>query len=311
MVKTVSKTRFKGKVKIEPVEMDLTSDIRAFEGSNPSSCIYLPTSGKGREKVRFNYLYSDLQQQAYLLKDHQLAKLSRLINRIREERFRGPRKNKSKYINRAFSDEELRALFLALPDERYRLMFALQLALSLRVGELSALNIGQLDLFKQEIIVHQTKTGLITPKHIPQDLFQRLIAYIDQHKEEIKAHQGFLWFSDGATGKKKTNHLAPDYLRTVFREARERAGLTKVYDVSRDGRRLFVFGTHSFKRSGITRMADALGGNPFKLKAYSGHASIKSLETYVQPYNREQLNGTIDSVFSSEPTADRLKRFFG
>ncbi len=234
----------------------------------------------------------------YELSDLKLKQLSKIVNAVRREKYRKNQKYLSEGVDRIFTEDELCAFFNALPNQKYRLAFMLQLALALRISELAPINVRDIDFHRQTIIIHEQKTGKHIEKKVPAELFERLIAYIGHRKAEIKAHGGFLWYSDGSPSKKlQKPHNSKDWLRNLFNKTRDKAGLTRTYADSKDGKRLYAISTHSLRRTGITRMARALNGDVFKLKLYSGHKKTDSLEKYVQYNSKEEIAKLIDEVF--------------
>lgn len=242
------------------------------------------------------------------LSDHKLKQLSNIIRSTRKEKF--PERSLSENVNRTFSDQELIKFFAAIDNPKYRLLFMIQYTLSLRISEVCIIKVDSVDFIRSTLSIFEPKTKRLIEKKVPNEVFIQLLEYIEKNKEQIRKCDNYLWYSEGTKNKQSlAKHLSPDYLRKVFREIRVKAGLNKVYALSHQGLPLYTLATHSLRRTGITKMATALGGDLTQLKLYSGHKSVRSLETYIQ-HKKEKVDRLVDQVFSAEERTNQLKRFF-
>jgi len=289
--KTTSKVRHRGVRLLRLAKHSLTS----------------VTTSKGFD---FEGLTRTLEPILWELSFNRLKKLSKLINRIIIEKY-GKKPNLSSGVDRTLNEEEIRKLFAAFTSEKYRLLFGLQLALALRISEIAALNIQDIDFNRRTATIYEEKTKKRYEKLIPLELFNRLIAWIDLNKLQIRKSGGYVWFSEGNCQKKRQcSHNTKDYLRKVFKEAVKRAGLDSIYAKSKDGNPLYRIATHSMRKTGITMMSRALNGDLFKLMAYSGHKDMKSLQSYVHVDKKNEVDPLIDRVFSSKANLNELKKYF-
>lgn len=245
------------------------------------------------------------------LSKEELTQASKLINRVKIQKYKKDHFYKNENINQTFTEEELTGFFCALPNEQFRMLFLLQLGLSLRISEAVSIKINQIDFLRQSIYINEEKTSKVIQKHIPESFFERLMNYIEHNKHAIKECDNFVWFSYWQRKKGKSPQITIDYARKIFNIARRKAGLDKIYGYTRDGRPLYILSTHSLRRTGITRMAGMLGGDVFKLKSYSGHRTVDSLERYVQHANQDEINAKADEAFSPHKKKYKLKEWFG
>jgi integrase len=214
-----------------------------------------------------------------------LWKLKQMVRIFSQERRkRTNHQSPRRCINKSFGEDELARFFRALTTEKQRLLFLLQLTLALRISEAVSLNRSQINFERQTITIYEGKTEATIEKKVPALLFLRLTQFIDSNRREIEKHEGRIFF------------LSPDYARNLFRRTCIKAKLNNSYGESRHGHKLHVFSTHSLRHTGISRMSEALKGDIFKLKIYSGHKSVSSLQQYVHN-NRKQIYKVVDEVF--------------
>lgn len=268
-------------VKLNP----LTSEPSVQFGAGPWTFLRL----KNSEWVQFLKWTEKLCEHAPA---HRLKALSKIVAGARKRRFQRS-SPKSAGVNRVFSDRELNGFMAALPSHAWRLFFLVQLSLALRIGEVCLLRKDQVNFIRHTITFREPKTGQVLEKPIPSSLWPSL----EQHLKKTPGE--YLFQSDKPPLNKKyaLNSVSPNYARNVFRRACARAGIDSTYAISKDGRQLHTLATHSFRRTGITRMAEALNGDLFKLKTYSGHSSVSSLEKYVQYSASDEIKKKINDVF--------------
>ncbi|MEW6036013.1 MAG: site-specific integrase [Candidatus Micrarchaeota archaeon] len=245
------------------------------------------------------------------LSDNQLKRISKVVNRVRKELYNQDA-NLSAGVDRTFNSEELKAFFEGLPNEKYRLMFGMQMCLALRISEVVKMRVSDLDLFRRTAIIREPKTGRNMEKTIPIEMFSRLAVYLDKNREAIRLCDNCLWFSDKPPTNKKQAmpHLNENYARKLFRESVVKCGLATAYAVSRDGRPLYRLSSHSLRHNGITEVARAVGGDIFKLQTFSGHTRLDSLQRYVHHATKEELATTLDKIFSAKTDVRKLKEYF-
>lgn len=274
----------------------------------PVRATNFPRRRKGEEGSDWGEYLTQFKTTCDSLSDYKLKQLSKIIQSTRKEKF--PQRSLSENVNRTFSDQELIKFFASIDNPKYRLLFMIQYTLSLRISEVCIIKIDNIDFVRSTISIFEPKTKRLIEKKVPNEVFNQLLEYIEKNKEQIRKCDNYLWYSEGAKNKLYSDkHLSPNYLRKVFRETRVKAGLNKIYAISHQRLPLYTLATHSLRRTGITKMANALGGDLTQLRLYSGHKSVRSLETYVQ-HKKEKVDLVIDQVFSAEERSNQLKRFF-
>ncbi len=247
----------------------------------------------GDTKILWRDFLSLWEEFLWNLPHERMKQLSKVYREIYRERWEKNKQRLSDGVNRVFTPEELERFFSVIDDERFYMMYSLQLYLALRIGEVVGLKLENLDLDRESVLIYERKTRRVVEKKIPKQFIPILYDYILRWKEKIMLSGGYLFPRDKGEG-----HITYNFARTKFYRYLKRAGLVKIYGYSKNGKPLYVLGTHSLRRTGITMMAKAFNGNVFLLRVFSGHKTIKSLEKYVYITDKETVWSAVDNVFS-------------
>lgn len=116
----------------------------------------------------------------YLIQEEDL----RLVNPVKK----GYGQRMSKPLPRHLTEEELSVLFRACKGPRDRAMFMLMLRCGLRVGEVAALSLGEVDLGRRRLIIHDGKGRKDRVVYISDDALLALDDYLTMRPESTTAN---------------------------------------------------------------------------------------------------------------------------
>ncbi len=247
----------------------------------------LPDMGKGR--------IEELRTQ---IKDYYLG------------RFRRPKTAKYGSLSKAFSEQQLTMFLHQVSNPKHALLFKMQAGLGLRIGEAVKVNIRDINLESREIKIHTEKARQLDSLIIAIPLFRELLEFIKANSAQIEQNDGYIFFREAKFSPRKEPYLEVNYIRRMFREYAEQAGLDEVYDVSeeRDGRaphKLHLLTTHSLRHYAITKFARSTNGNVVLTSRFARHRDMSTTSRYISTDKRE-LYEVIDAISISEATL--LKR---
>jgi len=167
-------------------------------------------------------------------------------------------KRKSR-IPELLTREEVRALLVATHNRKHRMLLVLAYGCGLRVGELVAVRVHDIDSERHLLRVRQGKGSKDRLVPIAPRLLQSLTRYIEQTQPEE-----WLFPSDHKPGE----HLHESTAQKVFNRAREESGLTK------------RCGIHGLRHAYATHQLEQ-GEAVHKLQHYLGHADLQTTMRYV------------------------------
>lgn len=234
-------------------------------------------------------------------------KLKTLIKKANQAlRAKYPNRRIAKYGNnsKAMTPEHLHRFFGAfLPsDYFYRVVFATQLYLGLRISENCSLKVSDLDFENDQVKIksakkRQTQVDFL---YMPRPLKELLQEYLHFYEGECTKNDGYLFFSQSVCCKTKS--LSPHYARTVFRTICDRAGLTQTYGERESikskkfaGGKLHIYSTHSLRHS--HGMLLQRNGVPIEVaKIALRHADISTTQIYFKA-GLEQQKASSQKVF--------------
>ena len=182
-------------------------------------------------------------------------------------------------IPQLLTREEVSAIFAACAKERDRAMLALAYGCGLRLNEVVAVRIRDIDGERRLLRVHQGKGAKDRLVPLPPSLLERLRAYWRRARPDI-------WLFPGAGARA----LSPTVLQRAYTLAKRRAG------VSKDG------GIHALRHAYAThQLAAGLGVE--RLQRLMGHSSIHTTLRYVHwlPSSSEG-EGALDLLATLERT---------
>lgn len=174
----------------------------------------------------------------------------------------------------------------ALHKPRDKLIFFLMKQLALRVGEVPRLTLDSIDLPHKHILMNTEKSGMPDFIYLDQETTDKLRSWIFTHYEEIKSHQGHIFFAEGSSHSKKP-YLAPQVITRIFRTTCMLANIQITYGLARNsGAKLHLYTTHSLRHTGITDFWNKTKDLE-KTRLYARHTNYKSLQTYIHVTEEE------------------------
>lgn len=204
------------------------------------------------------------------LSESQIKELSKAINQRRRDMYEVSGGH-PKYGNlrRRFYKDEIAHIMETTRNFGVRVAFQFLLFYGLRIGELSH-------------IEHEPKQNLLKiyqPKNDRTEWLpihgktQEITKYVDEVRDYSK-----------------------DYLRNCFTSIREDTGMTYVYDQASDGRDLYQFVTHSFRKTAITMFAKNVD-QELKVKEFARHKDGDTTMRYFD-YDYRQMKEDLEKTFS-------------
>ena len=236
---------------------------------------------------------------------HDLEALRAIIAQTHAKRFKKPKEPRYGTINKGFTELELQRFLRNVKNEKFVLLFKYQAYMGLRVGEVCKLHISNIEFDKRELTIKSEKSSKIDSLIIPLDLFKETITYIQQHKVQIEAAKGFIFFKDNDNNHNQVPHVDLNYVRKVFRESIMRTGLDQVYAYSEETtpshheRPLYRLTTHSLRHYAITHFAKSTNGNVVLSSRFARHSNPSTTMHYIAK-DKDELYMNIDFAFSND-----------
>jgi integrase len=195
-----------------------------------------------------------------------------------------------------FEDDELPRLFAELPDGLYRAYFTLALRTGMRLGELSALRWGSVNLTDSYVAVSESYTDGVLGT--PKSRTSHREVYIDQGTVEILASW---WRECGQPGDEvrvlgtptQSGFLNPKMVGKQLERAMCKAGIPE-YDSQGRRRRQHSF-RHTYARIFLER-----GKTLFELQRQLGHSSYAVTERvygHLAREHRQQVAADLEEAF--------------
>lgn len=232
-----------------------------------------------------------------------IRELKNMITKYQEARFRlKHRPPKYGSLNKGFNDAELRSFFFAIDKPKYRLLFGYMAYLGLRIGEAVRVNVKDINLEAREIRIKSEKTNKLDLLLMPMGLFDETREFMEQHKEEIDAADGYLFFKDYNKDARQEQFIESNYVRKLFRSYVIEAGLDETYDVSEETkgravRQLHRLTTHSLRHYAISHFAKETNGNLILASKFARHLKPETTTIYIHT-EKEELYRQIEKAFS-------------
>ncbi|MEW6295977.1 MAG: site-specific integrase [Candidatus Diapherotrites archaeon] len=240
-----------------------------------------------------------IKQSLYLnANKNDLTEWTKIASEVRKEKY--PRSKKAKYgkLTRGFTSPELKEFFSLFKPEEYRFKFYCLWSLwwGNRQGETYKLNLKDLNIGKQTVIIHREKGENLQEFKVDDALWIELLNYLQLYEKEIKAADGFIFFSASRTQKNKTEKCwTPGWTRRKFREITARNpefnlsyAESEAWHQKAIKRKLYQYTLHSFRYS-FAYLAIDLFGDPTKVKELMGHKKIDSTMHYIENYRHSQV----------------------
>lgn len=167
-------------------------------------------------------------------------------------------------LPRYLSQEEVGRFLTTVDTTRDRALFALMYLYGLRVGEVSLLQIQDVDLVRHRLVVKRLKNGVWTERPLFSRVEELVRAYLDSDQPEGPA------LFPGQAGP-----LRKRQIQSLFGRYRSRAGLSPLY------------GCHSLRHSIATHLIDAGMPREF-VQDHLGHRDIRSTSIYARITDRHR-----------------------
>ncbi len=201
-------------------------------------------------------------------------------------RFTRPKTAKYGSLNKGFTEHQLQAFLISIPNPKHALLFKVQAELGLRIGEAVKINIKDIDFESRELTIRTEKARQLDSLIIPVPLFRELLAFIKANSGQIEQNQGYVFFREAKFSTRKEPWLELNYIRHMFRECVEQAGLDEAYDMSeerggRTPRKLHLLTTHSLGHYAITRFARSTNGNVVLTSRFARHRDMSTTSRYI------------------------------
>ena len=253
-----------------------------------------------------------LKKQLPNLTKHELEELTHTIREYYVVKYKHSHLPKYGSRNKGFDDWQIQSFFRVIDKPKYRLLFSYMANLGFRIGEVIRINVNQIDLKTRELKLRSEKSGRLDSLIVPIQLFKETIEFVRANQEAIEQAQGYIFFSDrNGNSKREEPYLEQNYVRKVFREYVQLAGLDDVYDMSdesnpkRATRQLHLLITHSLRHFAITRFARSTNGNVVLASKFARHSDPNTTLRYIHTDKRE-LYEAIDNI--STGNIDALKK---
>ena len=279
-----------------------------------SGCVFPELPNAGREKQGSGLDFHDFLQYAEHISStvskNKLEQLRTIVTKAYESRFRRRKETRYGTINKGFTEPELQCFFRSITNEKFALLFKYRAYISLRVGEVGKLHISNIDFDKRELTLKSEKSAQLDSLIIPLDLFKETVEFMNKHSAEIKLAEGYIFFKENDNGHTGNLHIDVDYIRNVFREIIQSAGLNQTYATSEEAysthrpRSLHRLTTHSLRHYAITHFAKSTNGNIVLASRFARHASPETTMIYIST-KKEQLHKEIDNMVMD--SIERLK----
>ncbi|WP_434979074.1 tyrosine-type recombinase/integrase [Daejeonia sp. YH14] len=167
-----------------------------------------------------------------------------------------PRPKKPSLLPKCLNMDEVRRLFAAVDNIKHLVMLKLCYGLGLRVSEIVALKISDIDSVQMRVLVERGKGKKDRYVNLPESVLEELRAYYRLYKPQKFLFEG----RDGGAYQVRS-------AQTVFRNAMQKAGISK------------QVGIHGLRHSYATHLLE-LGTDISLIQKLLGHESIKTTLNY-------------------------------
>lgn len=192
-----------------------------------------------------------------------------------------PRPKKQQQLPRLLNETEIRKLFNALANKKHKAMLFTAYSAGLRVSEIAALKIADIDSSRMQILVAKGKGKKDRYVNLSPVLLDILRSYIKTYKPK----PSYYLFESGETGQAYPIRT----IQQIFSNAKNKAGIKK------------EVGIHSLRHSFATHLLDK--GTDIKyIKDLLGHFSIKTTERYLHVSKKQLVNiiSPFDDLWANE-----------
>jgi integrase/recombinase XerD len=180
-----------------------------------------------------------------------------------------PRPKKPASLPKVLGEDELANLFRALENIKHKAMLFTAYSAGLRVSEVAALKIKDIDSGRMQIFINQSKGKKDRYVNLSPVLLDILRAYIKNYKVKPKVYL----FESEQTGLAYPSRT----IQRIFQLAKAKAGIKK------------EVGIHSLRHSFATHLLEK--GTDIKyIKDILGHFDIRTTERYLHVSKRDLIN---------------------
>jgi len=192
-----------------------------------------------------------------------------------------PRPKKQQLLPKLLNEMEIRRLFNSLGNKKHKAMLFTAYSAGLRVSEIVALKISDIDSGRMQILIRHGKGKKDRYVNLSPVLLDILRSYISNYKPRPS---NYLFESDTTATAYPTRTV-----QQIFTNAKNKAGIKK------------QVGIHSLRHSFATHLLDK--GTDIKyIKDLLGHFSIKTTERYLHVSKQQLVNivSPFDDLWGNE-----------
>jgi integrase/recombinase XerD len=177
-------------------------------------------------------------------------------------------------ITKLISVDDFRKLVGKVESERDRIVIKLLFGTGMRVEELVATKLEDVNTVEGIIHLHAARTK--SRRYRDVVVLESMIPDLKRWIESLP--EGSIWLFPGRNPSK---HISQRWIRMMINTAARQAGIQRSYDTSRDGRSLNIVSPHSLRHAHAVTALDA--GVPLNdVQHQLGHASIRTTGVYLQ-----------------------------
>lgn len=180
-----------------------------------------------------------------------------------------PRPKKPLQLPKLLNEKELARLFNALQNKKHKAMLFTAYSAGLRVSEIAALRIADIDSGRMQIMIQHAKGKKDRYVNLSPVLLDILRDYLKNHRPRPRV---YLFESSSSSSAYPTRTI-----QQLFSQAKQRAGISK------------AVGVHSLRHSFATHLLEK--GTDIKyIKDILGHFNIRTTERYLHVANKQLVN---------------------
>lgn len=182
------------------------------------------------------------------------------------------------------SDDEIKKLleFINSKPIQIRLIFYILIFMGLRVGEVCRLE--RHNVQGSKLVFALEKSNRIHERVIPNWIKDMIYKYI----KDFKINDGWLWptsktqFYNG-----RNEHIVTDTMGWYINHFRNESGLTDIYYVCKDGKRLYRISVHTLRHWFLSKLWDKTKDIVLVANIIS-HKKINTTFAYIMAYEKQQ-----------------------
>lgn len=189
------------------------------------------------------------------------------------------RPKKERKLPNVLSKKEVKDILTSLQNNKHKTILALIYSSGLRVGEVTMLNINDIDSERMMIKIRQGKGKKDRYVMLSETILLQLRNYFIEYRPNK-------WLFEGAN---KQEHISERTVQKIFRNACGKAGIRKEVTV------------HSLRHSFATHLLES-GTDLRYIQELLGHSSSKTTEIYTHVTNKNitKIKSPLDDIMGSE-----------